>query len=74
MTYASTLARQCLDRAASSTGTEHLRNLSAAVANVQSEIQRSVEKLREEGMSWAQIGDALGVSKQAAQQRYSRGW
>lgn len=29
-----------------------------------------VATLREEGMTWALIGDALGTTRQAAQQRY----
>ncbi len=32
-----------------------------------------VRKARDEGMSWAQIGDALGVTRQAAQQRHGAG-
>jgi hypothetical protein len=31
-----------------------------------------VQKARDAGASWQQIGDALGVTRQAAQQRYGR--
>jgi hypothetical protein len=31
-----------------------------------------VDKAREAGASWAQIGTALGISRQAAQQRFGR--
>jgi hypothetical protein len=33
---------------------------------------RAVHEARDAGLSWARIGYLLGVSKQAAQQRYSR--
>lgn len=32
-----------------------------------------IDKAREHGASWSQIGDAIGVSKQAAQQRWPSG-
>lgn len=31
-----------------------------------------VARAREEGLSWAEVGDELGISRQAAQQRYGR--
>lgn len=33
---------------------------------------QQVSALREQGLSWSQIGTALGISKQAAQQRYGK--
>src|SRR5258706_12178857 len=36
-------------------------------------IDHFVSKAREGGTSWSQLGDALGVSKQAAQQRWVPG-
>lgn len=36
----------------------------------QRQLDRDVAEARQRGLSWSQIGDALGVSKQAAQQRY----
>ena len=33
-------------------------------------ITRDVAKCRDAGCTWEQIGDALGITKQAAQQRY----
>ena len=34
--------------------------------------RESVQRAREAGHSWTQIGDALGVTKQTAWERYSR--
>lgn len=48
----------------------HLKSLVTRRANIESDIERSVNALRVLGYSWTQIGDLLGVSKQAAQQRY----
>lgn len=35
-------------------------------------VTTSVRGLRADGVSWATLGEALGVSRQAAQQRYGR--
>lgn len=45
----------------------------AALARARSERQivDAVVAARDAGISWARIGDLLGTSKQAAQQRYS---
>lgn len=34
------------------------------------EVRQMVKKARRAGVSWTQIGDVLGTTKQAAQQRY----
>jgi hypothetical protein len=50
---------------------DHLRSIGDDL------VGRFVEQARDAGCSWAQIGSALGVSKQAAQQRYPtvrEGW
>jgi hypothetical protein len=39
---------------------------------VEQSIRLQVATARDAGASWAEIGRALGVSKQAAQQRYGR--
>lgn len=38
---------------------------------VEDHIQKTVMKLREQSVSWGRIGEALGVSRQAAWSRYS---
>lgn len=35
-------------------------------------IRGQVDELRRRGVSWARIGDVLGVTRQAAQQRFGR--
>ncbi len=45
----------------------------AAVADAEAALRDAVRAAREAGDSWSIIGEALGVSKQAAQQRFSRG-
>ncbi len=44
---------------------------SAAVETTREVLQEHVEILRVRGVSWAQIGDALGISRQAAWERFS---
>lgn len=46
-----------------------LRALHTALAEA---VEIAVGDLRAEGLTWAQIGDALGVSAQAAVARYDR--
>ncbi len=54
-------------RAAAVLGSE-LSSVSDEVVN------HFVEKAREEGHSWTEIGDVLGMTKQAAQQRFRLRW
>ncbi|HUO90019.1 MAG TPA: ClpX C4-type zinc finger protein [Rhizomicrobium sp.] len=39
--------------------------------DVAAKLQRSIEILRKRDVSWQQIGDALGISRQAAWERFS---
>jgi hypothetical protein len=48
-----------------------LRPSSAAVENVREVLQEHVDVLRGRGVSWGAIGEALGVSRQAAWERFS---
>jgi hypothetical protein len=56
--------------------TQHMDVLSqltawrVAAAVVETQMESLVKDAREAGAPWSQIGLALGVSKQAAQQRY----
>ena len=53
----------------------HFRAIIAAneaVASAESQLRSAVHAARAAGDSWAIVGAALGVSKQAAQQRFSR--
>lgn len=43
----------------------------AAVDQVRDVLQEHVDLLRTRGVSWARIGDALGISRQAAWERFS---
>lgn len=72
-TAATTEARHLLDRAAQpETGPlEQIDLLRRAIGCIEDEIAGAVAVARTAEHSWTQIGDALNVSKQAAQQRYS---
>lgn len=48
-----------------------LRRAVIARARSERQIAEAVTAARHDGMSWARIGKELGVSAQAAQQRYS---
>lgn len=58
-----------------SVATENLLGLLEAqdktFGEVAARLQKSVEILRQREVSWQQIGDALGVSRQAAWERFS---
>lgn len=43
----------------------------ATVEAVREVLQTQVEVLRKRGVSWAQVGEALGISRQAAWERFS---
>jgi hypothetical protein len=48
-----------------------LRPANATVEATRSVLQRQVDMLRGRGVSWAAIGAALGISRQAAWERFS---
>jgi hypothetical protein len=48
-----------------------LKPAEASLDAVRSVLQAQIDTLRERGVSWSQIGDALGVSRQAAWERFS---
>jgi ATP-dependent Clp protease ATP-binding subunit ClpX len=47
-----------------------LARAARSVAQVQSAVQEQVDRLRRRGVTWARIGEALGVSRQAAWERF----
>lgn len=47
-----------------------LMRLAAERADLDQQIREQVRRVREAGGSWTTVGVALGISKQAAQQRY----
>ena len=48
-----------------------LRPANATVEATRSVLQAQVDALRSRGVSWADIGAALGISRQAAWERFS---
>lgn len=44
----------------------------AQAVDAEKQLRRVVEKARAAGATWADIGDALGVSRQAAFKRFGR--
>lgn len=52
--------------------TESLARAARRARSLETDIAFSVSAARAAGVPWSVIGQALGVSKQAAQQRYGR--
>jgi ClpX C4-type zinc finger len=50
---------------------EHLRSIEETVRAKGDQLQRMVDLLRSRDVSWAQIGAALGVSRQSAWERFT---
>jgi hypothetical protein len=48
-----------------------LKPAEASLDAVRSVLQAQIDTLRKRGISWSQIGNALGVSRQAAWERFS---
>jgi len=47
-----------------------LSNASASLRQTENDLDAAVTSAREAGLSWAQIGSALGVSRQSAHERW----
>lgn len=47
-----------------------LRGLAAERVRLEGRIRVTVQELRQAGASWSVVGDALGVTRSAAQKRY----
>jgi hypothetical protein len=50
---------------------EGLRRRSAGIQRAEDRLQEAVTILRQRGTTWAKFGEALGVSRQSAWERYS---
>ena len=50
-----------------------LPRIAAVAAQVEGGLQRWVGEARRRGLSWASIGESLGISRQSAWERFSRG-
>jgi hypothetical protein len=50
---------------------EHLRSIEDTVQGKGNQLQSTVELLRSRSVSWAQIGAALGISRQSAWERFT---
>lgn len=48
-----------------------LNSYASYAAAVQAELRAQVNEARSLGLSWAEVGAALGISRQAAHERYS---
>jgi hypothetical protein len=55
---------------AQSTAADHLRTLVTKHHELLGEIEEEVRSLLNQGHSWTVVGDAIGISRQAARQRY----
>lgn len=51
---------------------DRLANARRVVDEANNQLQLEVNEARLEGLTWKQIGEALGISKQAASQRFNR--
>lgn len=49
-----------------------VRGLAILAAAIQDLTTREVQRQRRDGATWREVGEALGISKQAAQQRYDK--
>lgn len=64
------IANDALVSADTSVTAERLRYLTDARQAIDAEIRAEVRGMRADGQTWAVIGDALSVSRSAAQQRF----
>lgn len=65
------IASGALLNAEASAGVERLRCLGEARAAIEDELRGQVRDMRDGGATWREIGEALGVTRSAAQQRYA---
>lgn len=66
----SAVGRTNLDRKVPGAELGELIDAAQALALAEARVTDAARRAREAGASWGQVGDALGVSRQAAQQRF----
>jgi hypothetical protein len=49
----------------------HIPNIAATAGRVEAGLRQWVQELRRRGVTWARIGDALGMTRQSAWERFS---
>lgn len=49
----------------------HLPRIASVATQVEDNLRVWVQRLRDRGMSWARIGEALGMARQSAWERFS---
>ena len=52
---------------------EQLPRVAATTANVETDLRARVDELRNRGVAWSGIATALGVTRQSAWERFTRG-
>lgn len=60
------------DRVERSPEVEALREARVAVAEAEKRLTAAVAQARSQGLSWAGVGQVLGMTRQGAQQRFGR--
>lgn len=55
------------------TAVQRVRDDARRLERVESDLRAAVCRARDEGATWQELGDALGISRQAAQQRFGGG-
>lgn len=66
----SAVGRTNMARAVPGAELAHLIDVADAVTHAERQLADAVRAARAAGASWAQIGDAIGLTRQAAQQRW----
>lgn len=52
---------------------QRVKDAARHLGRAESDLRTSVARARERGATWQQIGDALGISRQAAHERFGGG-
>ena len=68
----STVGKGTVPRAVPGVELRHLADAAQTAADADAELTHAAHAARNAGATWTQIGDAVGVTRQAAQQRWSK--